>query len=61
MASADKAATLDTLRTAVRIRYAPNAMYLVLLALITGYLAIDPGVLLAPNHMITDIRLSSSV
>ena len=61
MANADRVATLDILRMAARIRYAPNAMYHVLHALITEPSVIEPSVLLARNHMISDILLSSSV
>jgi hypothetical protein len=37
MASADRVATLDILRMAAKIRYAQNAMFPVLLALITEF------------------------
>jgi hypothetical protein len=61
MANADRVATLDTHRTVARIKYAPNVMYPVLHALITEPAVIEPSVLLAPNHMISDTPLSSSV
>lgn len=61
MANADRVATLDILRTAARIRYAPNAMFPVLHALITEWSVIEPSVLLAPNHTISDTPLYSSV
>jgi hypothetical protein len=61
MASADRVATLDILRTAARIRYAPNAMCHVLHVLTMECSVIKPSALLAPNLMITDTPLSSSV